>query len=532
MPRRPSREAKPEPLFPSAQHIARRPTGRESRDELLDLGAEAVARVQRRTVAKRQSAPRQLPFLKQFTPRQIPSIGGFLRVVADAPKDPDEVQAAIFRFLHPADEEDRDGEHWTMAYNAILSAHHLGLVSETRDSLTPFGAALLREAQDEHSLLEQLARHILVNLHGLEVVLGIETLAKAGQRPDKMSLARYFAEHGLASNADGTDINGLAGWLRAAGVYAPTGWYALQEGRLKELTGVDLGAIREASRLDAASLAILEQLALSPEHASTTGEVVKLLRPRTDLRIDVAGFKKAHLDPLAASGFIEIEKATGGRGGAATRIKGTDLFRADIVQRLLDDIRQYGITIAAPDLEVPFSTLVGQLRDRSLTRDQRGRALEVFALRLLRRLGLTNVRMRARPTGAEEIDATAEGFAPMHARWQVQCKNSRSLDVDHAAKEVGVAVRNRSTVIVLLTTGSFTQPASAYVDDVIRLTPLTIIRLDGGDVDDLSRDETRVVDLLAREAERARNLRSSVGEAVPIETGATASDESPTGEDL
>ncbi len=130
-----------------------------------------------------------------------------------------------------------------------------------------------------------------------------------------------------------------------------------------------------------------------------------------------------------------------------------------------------------------------------------------------------------RPGGAEEIDATAEGYAPVHARWQVQCKNSRSLDVDHAAKEVGVAVRNRSSVIVLLTTGTFTQPASTYVDDVIRHTPFTIVRLDSGDVDEMSHDETRVVDLLSREAARAGSLRSAAGAAVPIPAEAEAVEE-------
>jgi len=524
------REAESRLLFAPAQARTEASDVQRTGDNLslVDLGARAVAGVGRRRVAKSQSAPRQLPFSKQFTPAQLPSLGGFLRVVADAPKDRDEVQAAVFRYLQPAANLDRTSEKWTMAYNAILSAQHYGLVNSSGDSLTPFGAALLAEAGDEASLLREFARHILLNLNGLEMVHGIETLSGASQHPDKMALARYFAGHGLASNADGTDINGVASWLRAAGVYSQSGWYALDGTRLEELAGISVGTVRQSSKLNAESLAILEQLALAPGQASTTGELVKLLRPRLDLRIDVAGFKKIHLEPLAAAGFIEIEKATGGRGGAATRVTGTELFRQDVVRRFLDQIRRYGITVSAPDLEMPFSELVAQLRDRSLSRDQRGRALELFALRLLRRLGLSNIQLRARPVGAEEIDATAEGFAPVHARWQVQCKNSRSLHVDHAAKEVGVAVRNRSTVIVLLTTGVFTQPASTYVDEVIRYTPFTIVRMDGADVDELSRDETKIVDLLAREAERARNLRSAAGEAVPIPTAAGETDEEPS----
>lgn len=531
MRRRRSGEARPEPLFPAARTVASVAAQPTNGDDLVELGAQAVASIGRRRVAKKLSAPRQLPFSKQFTPAQVPSLSGFLRAVADAPKDPDEVQAAVFRFLHPADDEDRGSEQWTMAYNAILSAQHYGLISDGRDSLTPFATALLEAAADDASLIAEFARHILLNLNGLELVHGIQTLAQAGEQPDKMALARFFAEHGLASNADGTDINGLAGWLRAANVYAQSGWYVLDEARVKELVGLDLATVREGSRLSPESLAILEQLAMGPGQTSTSGELRRLLEARPDLRIDVAGFKKTHLEPLAGIGLIAIEKATRGRGGAATRVTGTELFRQDVVQRLLDQIRRYGITVSGPDLEVPFSVLVGQLRDRTLTRDQRGRALELFALRFLRRLGLTNIHLRARPSGAEEIDATAEGFAPVHARWQVQCKNSPSLDVDHAAKEVGVAVHNRSTVIVLLTTGRFTQPASTFVDEILRHTPFTILRLDGADVDALSIDETKIIDLLSREAERARNLRSGAGEAVPIPSEPTQMDGDDSPED-
>jgi hypothetical protein len=524
MSKRSDREVESEPLFGPESSIdapsgpLQPATGRTDVQLLLDLGAEAVAKITTRRVGKKLGAPRQLPFSKQFTPVQVPSLGAFLSAVSAADRNKDDVQDAAFRLLHPNADQQQDPQKWTMAYNALRAAYYYGLASEDLDGLTPFGKAIL-DLADDPARAVAMARHILHHLNGVELVQGIAALARAGQRPNKMSLASHFAGQGLASNADGTDINAIGGWLKIAGVYRATGWYDLDEGRFTELAGLDVDTAHMAAALDAESQAILEQLALAPHHTSTTGEIVKLLKPRTDLQVDVPGFKKTHLDPLAKAGLITIEKATPGRGGAATRFTGTDLFGQRVVQTLLEQIRTHGFTVSGPDLQVPFAELVNRLRDLSLSRDERGRALELFALRLLRRLGLTDIRLRVRPTAAEEIDATAEGFAPVHARWQIQCKNSRALDVDHAAKEVGVAVRNRSTIILLLTTGVFTRPADNYVDEVVRSTPYTVVRLDGADVDTLSADETRIVDLLRREAGRAQRLRAETHRPLPIPSG-------------
>ena len=76
------------------------------------------------------------------------------------------------------------------------------------------------------------------------------------------------------------------------------------------------------------------------------------------------------------------------------------------------------------------------------------------------------------------------------------------------AREVGVAVRNRSTIILLVTTGKLSRAAEDYVNDVVRYSPYTIIRFNGDDVRTLARDEAKLLELLVREARRAKELRS------------------------
>jgi len=469
-----------------------------------DLAAQAAGAVPVRAGARRAGASRQLPFSKQFSPVQIPSLRRFLEIVALAAGHPDRVQNEVLAYLRPAADPTKK-PFQTMAYNALVSATHYGLVTSDRMALTSFGEALQALASDGECL-EALARHILRNLNGAELALGVEGLKRADRRLKKEELAAFFSVAGLMSNADGTDINAIAGWLRAAGLYDEDIWSRLDVDRFATLAGVTLEAVGDVSGVDRVGLAILEELALAPGYVSTTGQMRRLLAARGGLKINVPMFLKTHLRPLERLGFIAIEKTTAGRGGSSARFAGTSTFENDVVQRLLDRARVSGITVTGPELQVPLASLVEQLNDPD--RNIRGRALELFALRLLHHLGLRQIRWRTRPTNAEEIDGSAEGEAQIHTRWQVQCKNTATLEVDDAAKEVGAAVRNRSTVILLVTTGRLSRAAEDYVNDVVRYSPYTILRFNGDDVRTLARDEAKLMDLLVREARRAQDLRS------------------------
>ena len=493
------------------------PAPPRSRDP-LEMGTDAAAKLRLRSVTIKAGARRQLPYSKQFTPAQIPSLGAFLQAVMDNSGTKDGVRHGVFHLLSPG-EASRSGPKWTMAYNAILSARDYCLVTPTLDALTDFGAAVLALSSEDQRR-ELLAQHLLRNLNGIELVVGVNYLARARMRLTKEPLADHFTRAGLGSNPDGTDINGVRSWLTAVGVFRPKGWFDVDEQVFERLSGVSLGTVQAAAALDEVERAILEQLALCPNYEATSGQMIALLRPRHDLHFAPTSFVRNQLEPLRDAGFIELEKTTGGRGGSDHRFRGTATFATAAVQQLLERIRRAGFAVTGPELQVPFADLVPQLRDERLSNTQRGRALELFVLRLLLRMGLRNIRPPERPRGNEEIDGYAEAFQPVHTRWQVQCKNTASFTVDHAAREVGVAVRNRSTAILMVTTGSFSRDADAFVDDVIRYSAYTVVRLDGSDVDRLTRDETAIFETLDREAMRAKSLRedaASAGPAAPVE---------------
>lgn len=50
----------------------------------------------------------------------------------------------------------------------------------------------------------------------------------------------------------------------------------------------------------------------------------------------------------------------------------------------------------------------------------------------------------------------------VYHRWQIQCKNTKRVDVEVLAKEVGMTFVTGSDVVMIVTTGEFTRDAFQY----------------------------------------------------------------------
>jgi site-specific DNA-methyltransferase (cytosine-N4-specific) len=254
-----------------------------------------------------------------------------------------------------------------------------------------------------------------------------------------------------------------------------------------------------ASR-DPVQIALLVELARTPEGRSDSGAMQRLLSIRPDLDVHAPAFRSRYLDPLAGAGLIEI--AAGRRGAGATVFSITELGRSEAVQDLLDRFDVDGaLGYRSSDLLRPTNEIVAELDSED--RHRRGIALEHLALRMLDWIGLSDLRWRVRPgANAEEIDGTANAKLPAFARWQVQAKNTSRLDADDAAKEVGLAVTNGAAVVMLITTGSFTAAARDIVERAERRGGLAIVCLDGEDVQEIADEPARLREKLARESAR------------------------------
>ncbi len=106
-------------------------------------------------------------------------------------------------------------------------------------------------------------------------------------------------------------------------------------------------------------------------------------------------------------------------------------------------------------------------------------ALEALAFHLTRLLDLEFVswRLRSRETAGAEVDVLVEGARLIFSRWQIQCKNSPRVSVEHVAKEVGIATAMRTNVIMVVTTGEVPATTRAFAHAVMENTALQIILL-------------------------------------------------------
>jgi site-specific DNA-methyltransferase (cytosine-N4-specific) len=459
----------------------------------------------------------ELPISKQFTPTQIDSLREFLRLVRDygpqAGKPAADARLRVKdRFFSAERRGGTEAKRITQAGNAMSSARQWGLLGDDY-ALTDVGRSVLAAANDDKAA-EIMVAHFLRHLGGAQTAKAILDLigANDGIAPKKTVLAAQLHDVGIYENRDGTDHSAVLAWLAHPGAHVLTqigrGRWLLDEQRFAELAGVTPEQVDIVSRRDPVQLALLVELARMPEGRSDSGAIQRLLSIRGDLKFQAPGFRRLYIDPLVRDGLIEIS----GRGRAgATVFSITELGRREAVADLISRFDTDGPLQYQPaQLLRPTNQIIADLDPANQPdRNLRGIALELLALRILSWIGLTGLRWRMRPNAAEEIDGAANVMMPSFSRWQVQAKNTARLDADDSAREIGLALTDGASVVMLITTGEFTRAARSVIDRSTRRSSLTIICVDGSDVREISRDPTKIRDILDREASRARSSREA-----------------------
>jgi site-specific DNA-methyltransferase (cytosine-N4-specific) len=218
------------------------------------------------------------------------------------------------------------------------------------------------------------------------------------------------------------------------------------------------------------------------------------------------------LNPLAAAGFLTF-KAAGGKSAPVTPLP---RLLKDVTIPLID---QYGKGLPSKLrslLTQPLPEIVKELD--STSGYTKGLALEALGVKIMRSVGLDYRETRFRPQsgGRFEVDLLFDSQRLAYSRWQIQCKNTSSVDLDDVAKEVGLVYRLLSNVIVVLTRGRIGNEARRYAVDVMLKTSLAIVLIDGHDVKQILADPLVIYDVLEREAAFAMSVK-------PLEAAATPS---------
>lgn len=455
-----------------------------------------------------------IPFGSEFGPNQVDLVA-VLQLAHDHAGDGAAFTAAIAR---------RYGWPLDTAKNTRLGLQSYQLLAN--DRLTELGERLLALAATPDRLYDEFARHILLNLHGLEVATAIDAMLKLGEPPTLASLSAYLKPLGLYVPTTGTHLSKLRGWLALAGVFTDErGFGSLDMARVRALLGLESDAeidifaeMPDDQRSFLKALANLPMADIPDATPLLASAVVEYATTLYGTIFNEKNLVRVTLLPLQEAGFITIDKppkATGEEAGARRIVSGkstlvfrTEKFANECLIPLIDRLAGTGLAVRHL-MRKPLSEILVELG--SPDRNIKGRALEALAFYFTRLLDLEfrAWRHRGKDTGGAEVDVLVEGIRLIFSRWQIQCKNTETVSLDDVAKEVGVALGQlKSNVIMVVTTGRLARDARVFAEDTMRSTHLNIIAIERRELAILVASPPKIAALLNEKARQVMDIKA------------------------
>ncbi|WP_139186695.1 hypothetical protein [Arthrobacter crystallopoietes] len=400
--------------------------------------------------------------------------------------------------------------------NAFLAMRAYGLVTEDEEyALTTLAEDLLK-IEGEQAFHERLGQHILLNLHGLQVVEAVDSLQSRGVKVKVETVAQELTTLGIDPGGDsGENINPLRLWLERAGVFvAGKGQWTIDSAVVKKLTGASTAEISEIVDLNKPQQAFLRALATYTDEKSPVASKVRLLAEvqTPGIRFDTKTFAERVVRRLADDGWIEAEKATPGRGAKSGRVTPTEKFREIISQPLMDTVLEQTHLLDPVSLRRPLRDLLAVVNgEKNETNHARGLALEGVCIQIVRMIGARFLgwRLRSDQTAGAEVDLVAEASNDPYLLIQLQSKASAINGREIIDREVGVAQSLKSNVILFVSAknvgGAARRAAAAYMQE----TSLAVLFLDGTDI---SGGAAAVAAGIAREWGHVRLIKAKRGQ--------------------
>lgn len=450
---------------------------------------------------------RVVPFIRDLNPKtdDLPEL---LRLIKAAEGDRDALIAAVHADWTARAARTGFSLHSIEANTiASLGPENLGIVGPD-GLLSDFGKQLLAAADDLPLLREVLGSEILREHGGWQFGKALSVLRLRGVRPTRAAIATYLQEkYGIAGEwADLNNISSLHSFLEWCGVVEN---YRLVDTEFERLLSVTVEELQLLEGYTLETRACLEALVRLGGDATAAqiraGVDAQLHRP-----IDANQFT-SRMTPLIAAGLVRAETRRGDRGG---RYALEDAQKAEAIAAVTADLAMSGVV---PDdvFEHDFRWVVDRLNDSSLTRDERGHTLEVLAGMIFTRLGLRNIHLRT--TSEFEVDVTADYVGAGYQTWSAQCKafTTGKVRSEHLLREFGIAVLDRYSVLLFVTTSDFTEDAVLTAERIVRQTNVQVIRINGTDLERIAAaGDEELYKLIRSRSENARLVRLG---ARPIE---------------
>ncbi len=447
-----------------------------------------------------------IPFGPQFSPNQV-DLSVLLRLAKQLGGDRKALEGAIrSRYFEARPINDYNKNK--LANNAALGMIGYGVI-DRQANLTDLGEALYKLRSDPDALYGTFARHILLNLRGLDLIQTAEDMRAQGERLDLVTFRGRLAERGLRIPRGAVHMSSMRLWLEKAGVVVSEDW-RVDYRRLEELLGATQTEIDMLATLTKEQKGYLKTLA----NIGTTGphrsnEIEKMASLLYGLKYDEKNLPKQVLYPLEKAGYITLTRGTKapGRGAKPFLVAVTEKFKAEAVKPLLEALEKQAAPEIRPLLRKPLAEILKELTDPSP--HVKGLALEALAFHLMRLLDLSYVatRLRGVATGGAEVDLIFEGIRFIFSRWQIQCKNTRTVSLDDVAKEVGLTFQLKSNVVMIASSGTIGPEARKYAAQVMQTTNLDLILVDRDDLEKIRANPTWIAAVLEREARHAMQIK-------------------------
>jgi hypothetical protein len=448
-----------------------------------------------------------LPNASQFSPAQV-DLAKILGIVKALQPDRHAIAQAIAQEFF-AKSPDPNG----LADNAIYAMSEYGLVfkpteDQTHLSLTEGGALLaaMGEAGDAEAMYAEFARHILVDLRGLDLIACVDDLVAQGVEPTKARIIKELSFRGIYHPPNGTHANAMRQWLEMAGVVEERKW-VVNKDRLQQVLGVSMDEIEALAGLTKAQRDFVKAFARLNTDEALSNKVAQYATTLYGTEFREGGLPQSVLFALSDVGLITYEKTTGGQGAKPYIVRATDKLRNELVEPILDAIEQSAGIQYRNLVRKPYAQVLQELNDPS--KHVKGLALEALAFYLGRLLGLSFVRWRLRSneTGGAELDVIMEGDRLVFSRWQIQCKNAAKAELADIAKEVGIAQVIKANVILIVCTGTIGPVARQFAKQVMEQTNLYVALIDGKDLKQLLTNPADIAKIMNEQASEAMTIK-------------------------
>ena len=443
----------------------------------------------------------ELPFGTQFSPEQI-SLRRLLELAQEySGKTNKEFVKQIAQefFAKKASPE-------KLAGNTSISLKSYGLVTGRNTiEITDVGRNLLSIIDDEQ-LKKEFAKHILLNLNGLILVETLRRMYLGGDSLTNANINISLIHQGFQLQQTSNNVQVMKLWLGQAGIIV--GDWKINEAALKELLGIESDEIALFKELSPEKYYFLLALCNAASNKPLVATDVRNLATASyNIDFDEKAFVSKVIRPLQDKKLIVAQKTTGGRGAKPYMVELTEKTKREVVEPLLTQFKdQVGNALTDAYCKT-FSDLRSEIDSENTY--VKGLALEAFAIKVMRIIGLDFIRTRYRDIqiGGAEVDVLFDSTRLLYSRWQVQCKNTSTVTIDMVAKEVGLSHMLKSNAIVMMTTGHLTSEAKKYARRIMEDMNLCILMLEKEDVDCIISNPTSIVDIFNQQSEEAKKIK-------------------------